>query len=114
MSDERVGPTLHRLIKTLWTGGGSDLLLTTDAPPYMRRDGKLRAMPGESPLRIEDIDDILDVVLLPEHKDQFVHHFDVEIAQGPAQMADHATAIKQRNGLGQTITASTPDASRVW
>ncbi|MGE0879712.1 MAG: type IV pilus twitching motility protein PilT [Acidimicrobiia bacterium] len=109
MSGERVSPTLHRLIKTLWTGGGSDLLLTTDGPPYMRRDGKLRAVPGESPLRIEDIDDILDVVLLPEHKEQFVHHFDVDFSVGWEGVARlRGSAFRQR-GLPSIALRIIPD-----
>jgi twitching motility protein PilT len=70
---------LDRFLDAVWAAKGTDLLLTTSAPPFMRVDGSLLRLDGEADLDAAAIDDVLEAVLTPA---QFFrrHEHDVDFA----------------------------------
>ncbi len=67
------------LLDQLWRAGGTDLLITTGAPPLLRVDGALRPLPG-SALTEADTDHLITGLLGPHLSDQFRVHKQVDFA----------------------------------
>jgi twitching motility protein PilT len=61
-SPEALDPYLSRL----WEAGGTDLLLTSGSPPYLRVDGQLRPEPDGMVLTPELLEDLVDRTLTPD------------------------------------------------
>ena len=55
--------TIDLMLSALWAAGGSDLLVTVGICPRMRVDGKLRDVPGATPLDPADTDRLAASVL---------------------------------------------------
>lgn len=58
-----VGPRVDALLERLWEAHGTDLQLTAGAPPMLRVDGQLQAVPGEATLAAVDTNALLAEIL---------------------------------------------------
>ena len=67
-------------LETLWSQGGSDLLLSGGSSPRIRVDGKLRPVEGASVLTGEQIDEIALPLLTPGQLNIFREQLDVDFA----------------------------------
>jgi twitching motility protein PilT len=76
--DYLIGGGLDRLLELVWTGDGTDLLLTVGAPPMCRVDGSLTPIPGYYPLTADDTERLLIQVLDDEQRAAWkaTHEFD--------------------------------------
>ena len=74
------GTDINRYLKTVWTAGGTDLLLTVGAPPMARIDGSLRPIGGERPIDEERIDQLLEEVLDRRQSSKLDDDLDVDFA----------------------------------
>ncbi|MGD9794053.1 MAG: type IV pilus twitching motility protein PilT [Acidimicrobiia bacterium] len=71
---------LSRLVQTLWDYKGSDLLLTADAPPFVRVDGRMYPVSGEAPLPDHRIESIIASILMPTQREEFARSSDVDFS----------------------------------
>src|SRR5438128_1555774 len=54
---------INAFLTELWESRATDLLLTAGAPPFMRIDGGLMAVPGAGTLTADDTEDLVDTLL---------------------------------------------------
>jgi twitching motility protein PilT len=64
-------PRVDRLLGALWDLGATDLILTVGAPPLMRLNGDLQPVNGDKPLTNEDTEDMLNSILVGQHREPF-------------------------------------------
>ena len=64
-------PRVDRLLEALWELGATDLILTVGAPPLMRLNGDLQPVNGDRPLSNEDTEDMLNSILIGQHREPF-------------------------------------------
>ncbi len=73
---------LHELLKILVEAGGSDLHITTNTPPQIRVDGKLRAIEDVSPLNAVETKQLCYSVLTDSQKHKFEEDNELDLSFG--------------------------------
>jgi twitching motility protein PilT len=71
---------IDRYLEGMWALGATDLHITADAPPLVRVDGRLFAMPDQTPLRSEETAQIILSVLTEDLKQQFRRDKEVDFS----------------------------------
>jgi twitching motility protein PilT len=76
------GPTaeIDRLLKRLVESKGSDLHMSVSAPPMIRKDGEMEALPGFPPLTPESIERMIMPIVPDRNKDEFRRTHDSDFA----------------------------------
>jgi len=76
------GPTaeIDRLLKTLVDSKGSDLHLSVSAPPMIRKDGEMAALPGFPPLTPEGMERMIMPIVPARNKEEFARTHDSDFA----------------------------------
>jgi len=76
------GPTgeIDRLLKKLVDSKGSDLHMSVSAPPMIRKDGEMEALPGFPPLTQESMERMIMPIVPPRNKDEFTRTHDSDFA----------------------------------
>lgn len=75
-------PNLHELLKTLVEAGGSDLHITTNTPPQIRVDGKLRPLEEMVPLNAVETKQLCYSVLTDSQKHKFEEDNELDLSFG--------------------------------
>lgn len=73
---------LHELLKTLVECNGSDLHITTNTPPQIRVDGKLRPLEGLQPLNAVETKQLCYSVLTDSQKHKFEEDNELDLSFG--------------------------------
>jgi len=73
---------IDALLDHLWECRGTDLLLTVGAPPLVRIDGQLGAVPGRPALTSAELDDLVASKLSPEDLERFRSGREVDFSFG--------------------------------
>lgn len=76
----QIGSTIDRLLARLWEARGTDLQLTVGAPPMMRIDGHLEAVPAEAALAPAEVNRLLDEVLSPDQRRAWTETFELDFS----------------------------------
>ena len=99
---DRADPTpVDEFLAYLVEAGGSDLLLTAGAPPWVRVDGELLPMEGAKPLTPEEIETFADKMFTKALAKVFLEHKQVDFSfnwRGKARI--RANAFRQRGSAG--------------
>ncbi len=73
---------LAKLVEALLAQGASDLHLNVGLPPIIRTSGVLTPILSEAALTNEDVLGLLNVMLLPAHKERFVRTQEIDFSWG--------------------------------
>ena len=80
VSVDPAGGMLTPWLETLWDRGGTDLLLTAGAPPFVRVDGKMSRLPDAPELDSETIEQIVLSLVTDELATQYKAEHDVDFS----------------------------------
>jgi len=95
-----VAVSLHQLLKTMHEGGGSDLHITTNSPPQIRVDGKMRPL-DIPPLTATDTKQIAYSVLTDAQKHRFEENLELDFSFGIKGLSRfRANVFMQRGAVG--------------
>ena len=95
--------SLHQLLKTMIEMGGSDLHITTNSPPQIRVDGKLRPL-DIPPLTAVDTKQIAYSVLTDAQKHRFEENLELDFSFGIQNLARfRGNAFKQRGCVTMVV-----------
>jgi twitching motility protein PilT len=97
------GPTaeIDALFHTMMEWRASDLHLSVGAPPMMRHDGSIKALPERGPLGAQDTERILWPIVPERNREEFKRRNDTDFAyeiQGLARF--RCNLFRDRKGLG--------------
>jgi twitching motility protein PilT len=94
-------PDLVAALNTVVTSGGSDLHVSVNAPPSIRVDGGLRAVPGLAPWDADKVNSALLSIMNQQHKDQFATELELDFAYTLSETSRFRVNIYlQRNVMG--------------
>ncbi len=92
--------SLHQLLKTMVEQGGTDLHVTTAAPPTIRVDGILRPL-NHPPLTAPETKQLAYSVLTDAQKHRFEEHLELDFSFGIKNLARfRANIFSQRGAVG--------------
>lgn len=80
MYAQHLGNRIDVMLDTLWTAGGTDLLLTAGLPPKIRVHGNLQSIQGYDPLTGDDVEALLHEVLSPAQAAAFAAHHEYDFS----------------------------------
>ena len=93
--------SLTELLKKMLETGGSDLHITTNSPPRIRVDGKLRAVEGLEPLTAPETKQLAYSVLTDAQKHRFEENWELDFSFGIRGLARfRANVFMQRGAVG--------------
>ncbi len=93
--------SLTELLKKMLETGGSDLHITTNSPPRIRVDGKLRAVDGLEPLTAPETKQLAYSVLTDAQKHRFEENWELDFSFGIRGLARfRANVFMQRGAVG--------------
>ena len=97
---------LDQMLKELVRAGGSDLHLTTNAPPCIRVHGNLGALPGYQPLTADRIAMLIRSIVSPEQWLRFETDLEYDLAYDvPGVSRFRVNLFQQRNAYGSVMRA---------
>ena len=97
---------LDELLRELVRSGGSDLHLTTNAPPCIRVHGSLGALPGYDVLTAESIAMLIRSIVTPEQWLRFETELEFDLAYDvPGVSRFRINLFQQRNAYGAVMRA---------
>lgn len=92
--------SLTELLKTMLEQGGSDLHISTNSPPRIRVDGKLKAMEGLAPMTAPETKQLAYSVLTDAMKHRFEENWELDTSFGLKGLARFRTNLfLQRGGV---------------
>lgn len=97
------GPTaeIDRLLKKLVDAKGSDLHMSVSAPPMIRKDGEMEALPGLPPLTPESMERMIMPIVPPRNKEEFARTHDSDFAyELPGLCRFRANLFVDLKGIG--------------
>jgi twitching motility protein PilT len=89
--------SLHQLLKTMTTMGGSDLHLTTHSPPRVRVDGSLRPL-GLPPMTAAESKRLIYSVLTDSQKHRFEERHQIDFSFGLKGLARFRSNVFMQRG----------------
>ncbi|HXE74139.1 MAG TPA: type IV pilus twitching motility protein PilT [Candidatus Xenobia bacterium] len=93
--------SLTELLKKMLETGGSDLHITTNSPPRIRVDGKLRPVEGLEPLTAPETKQLAYSVLTDAQKHRFEENWELDFSFGIRGLARfRANVFMQRGAVG--------------
>jgi twitching motility protein PilT len=91
---------IDQFLKALAESGGSDLHLTTGAPPLMRLHGEMKAFPFRE-LTAANMETLLHEIMVDEWKEDFGERMDLDFAyEIPGVSRFRVNVFQQRKGMG--------------
>ena len=88
---------INDFLTTLAKNDGSDLYLSTGAPPCAKFQGVLKPL-SEKPYKAGEIDDIANAIMDAEQRDTFLHELEMNLAISiPGVGRFRVNIFKQRN-----------------
>jgi twitching motility protein PilT len=97
---------LDEMLRTLVQSGGSDLHLTVDAAPMIRKHGDLQPLPGYGILTPADTAALVRAVLSETQWQQFERTLEIDIAYSlPGVSRYRVNCFQQRNSYGAVMRA---------
>ncbi len=102
-----MGVSLHQLLKTMTEMGGSDLHVTTNSPPQIRVDGKLRPLdvPGMTAV---DTKQISYSVLTDAQKHRFEENLELDFSFGIKGLARFRANVFMQRGAVAAVYRTIP------
>jgi twitching motility protein PilT len=97
------GPTaeIDQLLKKLVDSKGSDLHLSVGAPPMIRKDGEMQALPGLAPLVPEAMERMVMPIVPDRNRDEFARTHDSDFAyELPGVCRFRANLFVDLKGIG--------------
>jgi twitching motility protein PilT len=102
-----VGVSLHQLLKTMTEMGGSDLHITTNSPPQIRVDGKLRPL-DVPPMTAVDTKQISYSVLTDAQKHRFEENLELDFSFGIKGLARFRANVFMQRGAVAAVYRTIP------
>ena len=107
-------PPIDALFHAMNAAGSSDLHLSVDSPPLIRKDGRLQPLdPAAAPLTITDMATLLKPIMPEKNRAEFDAHHDTDFAYEIAGLARfRANVFADRKGPGavfRVIPTQDPD-----
>ena len=101
---------LDRLLKYAVDIGVSDVHLKVGAPPSMRVNGSLDAIPGAPRLKPDDIDHIVSVLTqnLPQRRDEFAAQGETDLAYSIAGLGRFRVNVFRQRGSASVVMRYVP------
>src|SRR6187455_3651993 len=97
--------SLHQLLKTMTEMSGTDLHVTTNSPPQIRVDGKLRPL-DLPPLTAVDTKQLAYSVLTDAQKHRFEENLELDFSFGVKGLSRfRANLFNQRGAVGAVFRA---------
>ena len=94
---------LKPLLKFMVEKEGSDLYLSTGAPPAMKVDGRL-ARVGKNPVKAPDTEALVEAILEPHQKEQFEREYELNLALAYEGLGRfRVNVFRQRGSVGLVI-----------
>src|SRR5216117_1365598 len=99
--------SLHQLLKTMTEMGGSDLHVTTNSPPQIRVDGKLRPL-DLPPLTAVDTKQLAYSVLTDAQKHRFEETLELDFSFGIKGLARFRANVFMQRGAVSVVIRQIP------
>jgi twitching motility protein PilT len=99
--------SLRRLLKTMTEMGGSDLHITTNSPPRVRVDGRLRPL-DLPPLRADETKRLAYSVLTDSQKHRFEERHQIDFSFGIRGLARYRANVFEQRGAVAAVYRSIP------
>ncbi len=90
--------SLHHLLKVMIDNGGTDLHVTTNTPPQIRIDGRLRTVDGYKPLTPAETKQLCYSILTDNQKHKFEETLELDLSFGIKGLARFRANIFQQRG----------------
>ncbi len=101
LGQEGSDPDLVAALNAVVTSRGSDLHVSVNAPPSVRVDGALRAIPGQYPWDADKVNQALLSIMSPMQQAQFAADLELDFAYTLSETARFRVNIyQQRNVMG--------------
>lgn len=95
--------TFDQLSEYAVTQGASDIHISTNLPPMVRIDGDMKAMKS-APMTLEDINNVLDHIMDPVHKEAFKNDLEADFSVSAANgVRFRVNAFNTLNGPASTM-----------
>jgi twitching motility protein PilT len=96
------GPAIDQLFQTMCAAGASDLHLSVDSPPIIRKDGTIQPLdPAAAALTAEDLIALLQPIIPERNREEFGRRHDTDFAyEIPGLARFRANAFVDRRGPG--------------
>ena len=99
--------SLHQLLKTMIEMGGSDLHVTTNSPPQIRVDGKLRPL-DMPPLTTVETKQLAYSVLTDNQKHRFEENLELDFSFGIKKLARFRANVFMQRGAVAAVYRTIP------
>ena len=99
--------SLHQLLKTMTEMGGSDLHVTTNSPPQIRVDGKLRPL-DIPPMTAVDTKQLAYSVLTDAQKHRFEENLELDFSFGIKGLARFRANVFMQRGAVAAVYRTIP------
>jgi len=105
-----VAVSLHQLLKTMTEMGGTDLHVTTNSPPQIRVDGKLRPL-DLPPLTAVETKQLAYSVLTDAQKHRFEENLELDFSFGIKGLARFRANVFMQRGAVAAVYRTIPTRS---
>lgn len=96
--------TIDELLGKLLDAKSSDLHLTANMPPMMRKNGDIEPIPGFQPLTSSQIQRMMFSIMTPEQQTTFQQTKDLDLAYSiPGRSRFRVNVLQQRGNIGSVI-----------
>ena len=94
-------PPIDALFHAMNAGGASDLHLSVDSPPIIRKDGRLQPLdPAAAPLTVTDMSSLLKPIMPEKNRSEFDARHDTDFATRSRAGAVPRHVFADRKGPG--------------
>ena len=105
---------LSKLLKKMLSLGASDLFISSNTPPAFRVKGKLLPRNDENPLNAGQIEQMAQLILIDEQKEQFENNPELNVAISLPNIGRfRVNLFRQRNDTSMVIRAIPPQVPKL-